>query len=275
MPLLNEAEALHFFSGAIGQAGPKSSFRDWSSNIRGPVFAEGAANFSLLRDHAHCEVERALVLAASNYRRAMDLLSPAATPWAFTTLYYAAFFSANALLGALGAWKLPKDKIIQADVTRPGNQKFVIRTVTSSYKGSHEKFWEFYFNNAISLIPNAFPAERFALSPISMDITWLISRRNGINYDTFKAVELASLHKNVFDPLNVAGSLPGELSTLFRFVDSIMAMSIRIARAIQINSDAVTALSAEVTLPLRLRQLVMDESPPNVALPPSYAVLNP
>lgn len=272
MPLFNEAEAAHFFSGALMSPSPKSSFRDWGAKIRGPVLAEGAANFNAFRDHAHEEVERSLVLGASNYRRALDLLSPVASPWAFTTLYYAAFFSASALLGALGAWKIARDRIIQVDITRPGTQKFSIRNYVSSYKGSHEKFWEFYFSNSPTLIPKASASERFALSPISSDVTWLISRRNGINYDTYRAVELAADLKVQFDPENMPGSLPGELSTLYRFVDSLMSLTIRVVSAVGINSGAMGSLSSEVDLASRLREIVLVESPPEVPIHPNYAI---
>lgn len=272
MPLFNETEAVHFFSGALANPAPRSSFRDWGANIRGPVLAEGAANFRAFQDHAHGEVERALVLGASNYRRALDLLSPVASPWAFTTLYYAAFFSASALLGALGAWKIAKDRILQVDITRPGSQRFAIRNHVSSYKGSHEKFWDFYFTNSPVLIPNARASERFALSPISSDVTWLISRRNGINYDTYRAVELACDLKARFDPANMPGSLPGELSTLYRFVDSLLSLTVRVVSSIGVNSDAIGALSGEADLMGRLRQVVLVDSPPEVLPQANYAI---
>lgn len=272
MPLFNEAEATHFFSGALLNPTPKSSFRDWGGNIRGPVLAEGAANFNAFRDHAHGEVERCLFLGASNYRRALGLLSPVASPWAFTTLYYAAFFSASALLGALGAWKIARDRIIQVDITRPGAQKFSIRNHISSYKGSHEKFWDFYFFNSSVLVPKASASERFALSPISSDVTWLISRRNGINYDTYKAIELANDLKARFDPANMPRSLPGELSTLYRFVDSLMSLTIRVVSAVGINSGAMSSLSGEADLMDRLREIILVESPPEVPIHPNYAI---
>ena len=272
MPLFNESEAAHFYSGAAAGTAPKSSFRDWGASLRSPVLAEGAANFNSFRDHARCEVERALVLGASNYRRALDLLSPAASPWAFTTLYYAAFFSANALLGALGAWTIARGRIIQADITRPGAQKFSIKTHNSSYKGSHEKFWEFYFTNSTTLIAKSSASERFALTPISSDVTWLISRRNGVNYDTYKAIELAELIKSKFDPENTPGSLPGELSTLYRFVECLISLTIRVVKSIGINSNAISTLSTEGNILDRLRQVVLVESPPVIALPRNYAI---
>lgn len=272
MALFSEVEAAHFFSGALVNPGPKSSFRDWTRTLRSPVLAEGAVNFNMLRDHAHCEVERAMLLGASNFRRALNLLSPIASPWAFVTLYYAAFYSASALLGALGAWKLADDRVLEADVTRPGAQRFSVRRRRSSYKGSHERFWEYYFANSSLLIPTANGRERFALSPVSSDVTWLISRRNSVNYDTYRAIELACSVKNVFDATKVPASMPGELSTLYRFVDSLVSISMRVVSSVGINSDALLGLSSVGSLEDRIVDLVVSDTPPDVLPPAGYAL---
>ena len=189
MALFNEDEARHFFSinpTSIANA----SFRDWGNSLSaGARLSEGASGFDILRVQSHREVERLLLLGANHYRRTYDLLSAISAPWAFVTLYYGSYFVANALLGALGAWKLKNNLVLQVSTTSPGSQCFDTLNRSSSYTGSHQRFWDFYFANATLLYANATAAERFALLPISADPMWLITNRNDFNYDTYSAIK--------------------------------------------------------------------------------------
>jgi hypothetical protein len=263
MAIFNEAEAKHFFSLPI--AAPSTSFKAWSEGLPAGFLAESQPAFNEFRSLAHREVERSLLLAASHYRRAHDVLSPIAAPWAFVTLYYGSFFAARALLGALGAWKLKDHRVLQVVTTTPLSQRFQVHNAPSAYRGSHQRFWEFYFSNVVSLIPAASLVERFALQPVSADITWLISRRNDLNYDSFHACELAELHAAVFNPATFPTSLPGVLNTKFRFLESLLVLTNRICKSVGINSDAVAALSAEPTRSKRARAIVISKRPPGMA----------
>ena len=266
MALFSPAEGQHFFT-ATPQTPlpPDCSFRDWVNQLPIGQIGIGNPNYDLLRAHSQREVERLLVLAASHYRRAHDLLSPISSPWAFVTLYYGSFFAASALLGSLGAWKLKGHKSLEPMHTSPPNQRFVVQRVVSTFSGSHERFWEFYFAHAINLVPSATPLERFGLTAISSDITWLTSRRNDFNYDSYAACELAALHKGHFVSTSFPTSLPGALNSQFRFLVSVLTIANRVAKAVGINSDATSSLSLATTRSKRVQELVVSARPPGLA----------
>lgn len=271
MALFNEDEARHFFS--INPTSiANSSFRDWANSLsKGARLSEGASEFDILRVQSHREVERLLLLGANHYRRTYDLLSAISAPWAFVTLYYGSYFVANALLGALGAWMLNRNHVLQVSTTSPGSQCFDIINRSSSYKGSHQRFWEFYFANATLLSANATAEERFALLPISADPMWLITNRNDVNYDTYSAIKLSELHKSSFLPINGPSSLPGEpiiqgqINTQLHFVKSLLILTNRIVQSSRINSDAISALCTAATRSQRVRELVIRQRSPSMA----------
>ena len=63
------------------------------------LITEGQPLFDEYRSSALRDVERSIFLAASHYRRALDLMIPSSSHWAHVTLYYGAWFAARALLG--------------------------------------------------------------------------------------------------------------------------------------------------------------------------------
>lgn len=262
MALFTEVEAKHFFSIPPQSVAPDTSFRDWvNARPVGPII-EGTLAFEELRAQAHREVERLLLLGANHYRRAHDLLNAISSPWAFVTLYYGSFFVASALLGSLGAWKLRDNRVLEVSHAAPTSQRFQVSNAASSYRGSHQKFWEFYFRNVVSLVAGASAQERFALAPVSADVTWLISRRNDFNYDTYAAIDLAELHQSSFTSTNFPSSLPGALTTQFRFLESLLILTNRVVRSVGINSDALLSISAGGTRSQRVRDLVVRDSLP-------------
>lgn len=266
MALFTEAEAKYFYSGQSNSPRPPNcSFREWVNSLPVGQIGAGHHNLDLFRIHSSREIERLLILAASHYRRAHDLLSPISSPWAFVTLYYGSYFAASALLGSLGAWKLKGHNRLEPIQTAAPNQRFVIHKVRSSFSGSHERFWEFYFSHAVSLVPGATSLERFALTAISSDVTWLTSRRNDVNYDSYAACELAALHRNIFVPSSFPTSLPGNLNTQFRFLVSALTVANRVAKSVGINSDAISSLSLEPTRSKKVRQVVLSTRPPGLA----------
>lgn len=263
MAIFTESEAKHFFS--VPPTSAPTSFKVWSDALPNGFLSEGQPEFISLQNLAHQEVERSMLLAAAHYRRAHDLLSPVSAPWAFVTLYYGSFFAARALLGALGAWKLGKSRVLQVVSTTPLSQRFQVHKSNSSYRGSHEQFWDFYFSNVVSLAPSASPIEKFSLSPISADVTWLTSRRNDVNYDSFVACDLAELHSAGFDVTNFPATLPGELATKYRFLESLLTLANRVCGNVGINSNALNSVSGSPTRSGRVRDLVLSTRPPGLA----------
>ena len=261
MALFTELEAKYFYSSGPC-VGPVGSFRDWLNAQSNSPFSEGTPRFDELRSHSHREVERLLVLAASHYRRAHDALSAIGSAWALVTLYYGGFFSSKALLGALGAWKIGGNRVLEVSHSAAGSQRFQISTRTTSYSGSHEKFWDFYFAHASTLVPSALPGENFALQSISSDVTWLTDRRNDVNYDSSKAIDLGAAFRQTFTSTNFPASLPGSVSTMFRFCESSLLVANRVAKAIGINSDALSTITAATSRSGRVRELVIRERMP-------------
>jgi len=266
MALFTEDEARTFFATQSATPVPADcSFRDWANSLPLGQLPVGNLNVDLLRVHSQREVERLLILAASHYRRAHDLLSPISSPWAHVTLYYGSFFAASALLGALGAWKLKGDVRLEPVQTSAPNQRFAVQRVRSTFSGSHEKFWEFYFSHAKGLVASATGFERFGLTAVSSDVKWLSSRRNDFNYDSYRACELAMLHKSNFVAASFPTSLPGPLNTQYRFFVSVLTVANRVANSVGIDTDAVCGLSVAPTRSKRIAEVVVSTRPPRLA----------
>lgn len=266
MTILDPSEAQHFASGLGNTTVPPASFRNW---INGPSFPrhfqEGTANFDIFRELSLAEVERLLLLSASHYRRAHDLFGEASSSWAFVTLYYGAYFSASALLGMFGAWKLRASaKAIEPIATSSGMQRFEIVARPSSYKGSHQQFWEFFYFNAKFIKPYVATKYHFALNPISGDITWPIKNRNDLNYDSFAALQLASAQRATFNVAGFPASLPGVLSTQFRFFESLLAVTGTCAQSVGIETSALAALSVLANRVARIEELVLSGHSPKL-----------
>lgn len=266
MAIFNPSEAKHFASGLGTTPTPPESFRTWLNDAALPAhFHEGTANFDIYRELSLREVERLLLLSASNYRRSHDLLSDASASWAFVTLYYGAYFAASALLGMFGAWKLRKArKIIEPVATASGALRVESASRPSSYQGTHQQFWEFFYFNAKYLKPYVKAKYRFALNPISGDVTWPIRNRNELNYDSFAALELASAHKKLFQADSFPASLPGVVNTQFRFLETLLAVAGTLAQTIGIETNALFGLSTLDTRVLRIERLVLATHPPRL-----------
>src|SRR5574341_1093180 len=184
MPILGISEASHFCAGYQPRPGlPAGSFRQQYGALgSGRTYAEGTAAFEDFRACALREVDRLFFLGISNYRRSFDLLTPAASTWAHVTMYYASYYCAASLLGMFGAWKLRSNRILDVSNGAPHSQTFVTRSFTTSYSGSHQMFWDFFYANVGSLATWVDPSLRFALAPMSGMVTWLIDSRNDVNY---------------------------------------------------------------------------------------------
>lgn len=262
MALFTQAEASHFFSRSKGVGIPDESFRDWVSTLsRNASFSEGSADYLKLSCLAGNEIERLLVLAASHFRRAHDMVSPISSPWAFVTLYYGSYYGASALMGMCGIWKLKKNMSIQVAQSAAGAQRLHVVKDSSTYSGSHQQFWEFYFSNARSLIPAATSNERFALLPVSADAMWLIENRNDLNYDTFKAVDMAAQFLPGIIKSGFPGSLPGALPTQLRFLEALMGVCNRLAEGVGIDTSALSGVTGALDRSSRVRELVVKSKP--------------
>jgi len=268
MPIFDPTEAAHYVAGFNAASAPISSFKVWSSTLsNGKSFSEGSAEFEVLRAQSLREVERLLLMSASNYRRTHDLISMSATPWAFVTTYYAAFFAASALMGLLGLSIVSKGKrILSVASSTPGSQSFLVVPFTSASgaSGSHQKFWELFYDEMAPLIPWLPAIERPFLSPVSSDPFWFIGRRNDVNYDSFIACDL-SLQSAGISAASFPSGLPGSLNTGFGVMQGLLGLTARLAREVSLETDATTALSPLPTRRSRVRELVVSKRPIGLA----------
>ena len=268
MAIFDPTEVSHYVAGFNAASAPAISFKTWSATMsNGRSFLEGSADFDALRAQSLREVERLLLMSASNYRRTHDLISVSATPWAFVTTYYAAFFAASALMGLFGLAIVAKGKrIISVSSSTPGSQQFTVTSFVSpsGASGSHQKFWELFYSEMAPLVPWLPASERPFLAPVSADPFWLIGRRNDVNYDSFVACDM-SLQSVGFSATSFPGGLPGNLSTAFGLMQGLLALTARLAKEANLETDATVVLSGAPTRRARVKDLVTSRRPVGLA----------
>jgi len=246
MNLFGIPEARHFckFSRRSGScAGPLQQFVDTS--LKGHTsIKEGTSAFDEYRDCFLRDTERCIFLSISLYRRSLDLMMPGSSSWAHVTLYYSSFYAARALLGLFGGWvnKYGK-KYIEVSKAKPGLQELTIRAVSSTFGGSHQKFWELFYNSMPPLFPWVDSKFRFALEPVSGKSDWLIQNRNDVNYDTHTAFQLIRKFQVDFNKASFPGSLPGVLGTQYGITDGLLSILLPFANQFGIATDALDILT--------------------------------
>ena len=194
-----------------------------------------------------------------------------ASPWAHVTLYYGSFFAARALLGMFGA-VIFKGKVV-VDVVRgtPGHQELRVRRIgnspgqeNSTYAGSHERFWDLFYNAVSSLRPFTDVRHAAALSPVGGDPVWQIAKRNEVNYDSAAGLSLARLFITTFSANPFRAALPGVLGTQFRIVEALLMVTNDFAHSLGLHTDALDALGAVGSLHDKVRELVFDKRAPGL-----------
>lgn len=267
MAILAKPEAGYFCSGYRAPAGiAQGSFRSWSDGIAlNYSFSEGTARFDELRDMSLGEVERLLFMAASLYRRSFDLQLASASNWAHVTLYYGSYFSAQALLGIFGTWKLKRDKIVlEPDIGTPGSQRFTVRRIDFTSSGPHRQFWEFFYNSVQPLSPWIEPQLRFAIAPISGNPFWQAETRNELNYDSHSALQLMGAFQASFRPSKFRVTLPSVLNTQFQIMEALLQIAVQFCTELRISTDALHILKPAGNRRSKLKQLVVFAQRPSV-----------
>lgn len=267
MAVFSMAEAKHYVSQYRSMRGQsQGSFRAFGGGLqRGVVYTEGTRSFDELRCYALREVDRLLFLAASNYRRSFDLMMPSASAWAHVTMYYGAFFAAKALLGMFGNWKVGKNRIIDVRLSAPGSQELAVAAFATTYHGSHESFWDFFYASVSPLAPLIDPSMRFAITPVAGSVKWQSDNRNDVNYDVHIAVRGMSQFQASFDGRSIPGSLPGTLSTQYRVTEGLLQLAVGFARQLGVRTDALNGLSPKGRRSTKIRKLIFAADPPSVS----------
>lgn len=269
MRLFGISEAEYYCSSFQNLQGlAEGSLLDYQRNkirIRNHTIPEGSAVFDEFRSCSLREVDRCLFLAASHYRRFLDLLIPSATHWASVTLYYGSWYASRALLGMFGC-NIFTDIVIDVLSSTPGNQELRVRAVRqnqlSTYRGSHERYWDLFYQ-AVRQMIHMVPANlSIALSPINGDPKWHIAHRNKVNYDTFKGLELARDFQSGFHKNSFPSSLPGILATQYAINEALLELSFVYAKQFRLSTDALNILSSSSTLKQQVKSKIYHQKPP-------------
>jgi hypothetical protein len=151
------------------------------------------------------------------------------------------------------------------DVSRgtPGRQELSIRRIgngpgqeMTTYSGSHQRFWDFFYNAVSTLGPFVAPPLAIALNPISGDPIWQIAKRNEINYDSFAGLALTQDFAKTFSKATFPASLPGVLGTQFHVFEILLELTYSYASSFGLRTDALDGLGAPGGLRDRVKELV-------------------
>jgi hypothetical protein len=204
--------------------------------------------------------------AASLYRRSFDLMTASAAGWAHVTLYYGTFFSAQALLGLFGGFIDAGRWRVEVQASSPGSQKLAIlksdnRADWGTYRGSHQRFWDYFYKAVGPLQPLVDPKLVFALSPVSAKPDWLITERNSVNYNAATALALASSFQTSFRATRVRATLPGTMNTQFIVLEALLRVTFGLGRDLRLATDALDNLQPVAERAAKLKRLIYDVRP--------------
>ncbi len=223
---------------------------------------EGTNGFNQFRIYALRDVERYLFLAASHYRRALDLMIPTSSHWAHVTLYYGSWFAAHAILGMYGCAVLGRH-VVEVNTSAPGNQSLRVLRIGNrgnqfqfARNGSHKRFWEAFYTTTPSIINFADARYAATMSPVANDVEWLINQRNKVNYQPIDTFELFDAFASAFSSSRFPFSLPGELSTQFTVCEGLMAIGYSFANQFGLRTDALDLLGLQGTLAQKIERLI-------------------
>ena len=280
MNVLDLGGARHFCQGFSATAGPPSaSLREYVRHHLGRKgqFLEGTIGFTGLRDCLLRDAERCLLLSLSHYRRALDLLTPVASPWAAVTLYYGSYFSARSILGVFGAAIDPPNWLLEIAAANPGSQRLVIRPLSRysqsphNYTGTHRVFWDHFYEAGSQIQPWCPQGMDSPLFPVNKSIVWQIDTRNNINYDTFIAVDAAAAFSQSFSGGNLPGSLRGPLATQFKTTKETIELALWVWNEVSLATDALAVFSSGGLKDVA-EHLIRDAEAPFNHLRPLFAV---
>ncbi len=274
MRVFSVAGAQHYCHNFQAGAVPLNTSLD--DFVQGPAgrlraIAEGSAEFDGYRTLALRNAERDLFLAASHFRRSLDLMIQSSSHWAHVTLYYGAMFAARSLLGMFGC-RVFANNIMEVDRSQPGSQRLVKRSTQGgsniyalTRRGSHERFWEAFYNAARSIRRLTNAPSAAALTPISNDAGWLTKQRNRANYTAEESVGIAHAFGATFDINNIPHSLPGVINTQFRVCQGLLSVALDFTDQFGLSTDALDVYGNQNTFREKVIHFVYDIPVPKFA----------
>lgn len=275
MRIFNVTGADHFCKKFGATAGPSAIpigsllnriCAGWARDQHG-TFREGTKQFDELRDCLLRDVERELFMAASQYRRSLDLMIPGSASWAHVTLYYGCFYAASAFLGMFGGWINAPHYLVEVTRAVPGQQELTVRYRPSSIQGmgTHRAFWDQFYgacNSLYSWVPAKYLP---AIQPVGSDSSWQIDSRNAVNYDSHNAIQLLKEFEDNFAESTFPNSLPGDLNTQYKITEATVLLAFDYARTFNLDTDALRLLlKANVKRRAHIKRHVFDATIPNL-----------
>lgn len=274
MRLFRINEAKHYcssFNATQGDA--ENSINTFQRNRLGRQsrsFREGNILFEEYRDCSLRDVERSLFFAASYYRRCLDLMLSSAAPWAHVTIYYGSWYASRGLLGMFGC-TIFNEVVVDVNRGSPGQQELRLRVIgnrqgqqSSTYHGSHRRYWDFFYTAVTPLRPMVQPNIAPALYPVSNNPVWLIQQRNTINYDSWEGLQLSRGFQKTFSNNSFPGSLPGPLLPQFKVLESLLELSFVYASQFGLHTDAFVNLGVSGNLRAKVSELIYNEKAPGL-----------
>jgi hypothetical protein len=213
------------------------------------LFQESTTEFDELRCLSLKEVDRLLLLTASHYKRAHDLLADYSCAWAHVTMYYGTWYAAQAILAMFGAWiDCGKDAVV-ASVQNgiPGQQAISTRKSwryiknLSNVNGPHQRFWDLFYSTIASISPLLPQPNSWVngITPVLNDHTWLAKKRNDVNYDSLRTLNLACDFQRYFRSRKLRSTLPGDLKIQYNVMVSITELVFYFAGKFDVQTDAL------------------------------------
>jgi hypothetical protein len=228
-------------------------------------YAETDIDFADLRTACLSDIDRLLFLGASQYRRGCELLNASSAHWALVTFYYASFYAAKALLGMFGVWIDERFVVMDVISARPGSQRLQIKKRTASSRaGSHQRFWDEYYQTTGSLRPWIDPTQHWILDPIRGDPDFLITSRNRVNYDPEAAISESVSLQASFSELSFPHCLSGDLGIQYRVADSLIALDFNLAGSFGLQTEGLSALLPDGRRSTKIRELILANIIPNL-----------
>jgi hypothetical protein len=274
--LFSEPQAKHYcskFNASVGAT--QDSIENYQRNVLGDrtiTIVEGSSQFDNYRDCTLREIERSLFLSISHYRRSLDLMIASASPWLHVTLYYGTFYAAKALLAMFGCSILNK-KVIDVERGNPGNQKLILRRMgnatgqiqyPSNNKGTHQVFWEFFYQavTPLKLIvdTNFVPS----LTPVNSNPTWFIEIRNQVNYRTSESMSHIENFYHSFSSSSFPHSLSGNLATQYEKFQLLLELTTGYAKDFGISTDVLDFLPPNNNFAETVGKYIYSEKSPSL-----------
>lgn len=238
--------APHLCAGFGRSARPKSEgmkdFLDAKGFRSGTLLNEGTADFDEMRDCMLRETEGSLFIATALMRWSHSIMAETASHWAQTTLYYASFHAAKSILGTQGGWYDGMSWVVESNINNPGSQQFTVRKwkdTTGTRRGSHQKFWDEYYDSVAGLAAWLDPALASAIHPTNGDNHWLTDSRNLYNYVPAQAFAHMAAFKAKFSAATFPASLNTELATQFEVSRAMLGAAFKIGKDCVLKTDVV------------------------------------